>query len=117
MLLPPFPKLPQALEVSLPTDPAAAQTSSFVVEVPLVTAVPPKAGVVTLPPTVVTCVPLTLESVALLATSPLTASVALPVERSASTLATETVVLLMAGVVLRLLIAVPDARRVLATAL
>jgi hypothetical protein len=117
MLLPPLLKLPQALEVSLLTVPAAAQTSSFVVEVPLVTAVPPKAGVVTLPPTAVTCVPLTLERVALLATSPLTANVVLPMARSASTLVTETAVLLIAGVVLTLLIVVPDASRVLVTAL
>lgn len=83
MLLPLLPKLPQDLEVSPLTAPAAAQTSSFVVEVPLVTAVPPKAGVVTLPPTAVTSAPLTLESVALLATSPSTASAVLPMVRSA----------------------------------
>jgi hypothetical protein len=112
LLLKPLP----ALEVFPLTVPAVAQTSSFVVEVPLVTAVPPKAGVVRLPLTAVTCAILHLEHVALPATSPLTDSVVLPMARSALTLDSETAVLLVAGVVPTPIVAL-DARRALATAL
>ena len=95
-------------------DPVAAQTNSFVVVAPLVTVVLLRAGVVTLPPTVVTTVPPTLALVVLQATSLLTASVE-QMARSVLTLAMAIAALRAAGVETRLSIAVLVASRASAT--
>lgn len=92
----------------------AAQTSSFVAAALLVTVVLIRAGVVTLPLTAVTTVPPTLAHVALLAISPLTASV-VPMARSVLTLATVIAALWEAGVETRPSIVVLVARRASAT--
>ena len=111
MLLPLLLKFLLGLEASLLTVLVVAQTSSFVVAVPLVTVVPLRAGAVTPPPTAATTVPPTLAPVVLPATSPLTANVA-QMARSVSTLAMAIVALWVVGVETRLSIAVLVARRV-----
>ena len=92
-----------------------ARTSSFVVTAPLETAVPLRAGAVTLPPTAAITVPPTLAHVALPAISPLTVSV-VPTARSVLTPATVTAALWAAGAEVTPSIAVLVVRMVLATA-